>query len=216
MLDKQISTIFDSITNQWDKNTIQISIKETLLQKRKRVSSEEEYFTSLCQNIAYLTETSFPIKRVLESCLQKKFFWDAANAEAFIADSQNVIKEEMESFLAEYKRKLTKNTLYESIKDAEFAYAYAKLRNDMEVDFLFSFLHPNNRSFMDSFLNCDPDEFFTTVNKICDAYANLFIQSMEDLFVYKNQEMKEQAATREEVKKQNTKNKGLFARLFGK
>ncbi|WP_312096092.1 hypothetical protein [Niallia sp.] len=210
MLDKEISSIFDTITEPWDKNTIQISIKETLLTKRKRVSNERDYFNSLCENVAYLTESSYPIKKVLESCLQKRNFWDTSNAESFIIESQNAIKGEMEDLSNTYKRKLTKSTLVESIQYGEYNYAYAKLRNDMEIDFLFAFLHPNNRRLMERFLNYQPTKVLEAIDNISNGYATLFTQSIEDLIPQQVEEIKEPiAATREKEKK------GFFARLFG-
>lgn len=211
MLDKEISNIFDSITNQWDKNTIQISIKETLLTKRKRASNEKEYFNSLCENVTYLSESSYPIKEVLERCIQNKTFWDTLNAESHIVKNQNIIRNRIGTLSNTYKNKLTKNTLLESIQYAEYNYAYSKLRNDMEIDFLFAFLHPNNRPFMEQLLNYQPTQVLTTFDNISDGYATLFTQDIVDLIPQKIEETKEQTAAIHEKEK-----KGFFARLFGK
>jgi hypothetical protein len=245
MLDKEISQIFDSITNQWDRNTIQINIKEILLTKRKRVSDEEAYFNSLCENIAYLTESSYPIKKILESCFQKNMFWDTTNAESCIMDSQNSIREEMPTLSSIYKKKLRKNSLSESVSEAEFSYAYSKLRNDIEIDFLFAFLHTNNRSFMTPFLNSEPTQFFTTIDRLSDFYTNLLLQNIGFTVPNNKEASKEVAATQVAVTRKaatqaaaarketareaaarelaarkaaaaiRTKKKGFFARLFG-
>jgi hypothetical protein len=209
-LEKEISSVFDLITSQWDKNSIQISIKETLLTKRKRVLNERDYFSSLCENIAYLSESSQAIKKVLESCLQKKNFWDTSKTESFIIDSQNAIKKDMAVLSNTYRNKLTRSTLVESIQYAEHNYAYAKLKNDMEIDFLFAFIHPNNTHIMRRMLNYHPKKFLAAFDKTSNGYATLFAQSIEDLIPQKSKignKKKESSSEKE--------NRGFFARLFG-
>ena len=211
MLDKEISKVFDSITNQWDKNTVQIGIKETLLTKRKRVSNEGEYFNALCENIVYLSESSHSIKKVLESCFQKNFLWETADAESYIVNAQKIIREEMQTLLVPYKDKLTKNTLLDSIEQAELSYAYSKLKYDMEMDFLFAFLHSDNRTTMETFLKFDSSQFFPTFDRVSDGYANFFIQSIEEFIGHKNPEDKQHLTATPETPK-----KGWIALLFGK
>jgi len=175
MLDKEISNILRYITDQWDTNTVQISIKEILLTKRKRASNEREYFNSLCENVIYLIESCRVIKALIEESLKQKTIYETSQIESIFENIQNNIKKDMKNLLNKYKNELTKSTIRESIEHVEFLYRYSKLKYDMEIDFLFAFIHPNNRSVMTVFLNYEPIEVVTTLDKASDAYTSLFI-----------------------------------------
>lgn len=72
---------------------------------------------------------------------------------------------------------------------------------------------------MTPFLNSEPIQFFTTVDRLSDFYTNFLLQNIGLTVPNSKEDLKETATTREtttrrEVKSQETKKKGLFARLF--
>jgi hypothetical protein len=55
-LSKVVGNIMDSITAEpkWDKNNLQVGLKESLLLKRGRATSQSDYLGSLHKNINFL------------------------------------------------------------------------------------------------------------------------------------------------------------------
>lgn len=182
MLDKEISNIFNTITNEWNKDTVQMSIKETLLAKRKGAADGNEYFNLLCENTIYLIESCHAIKRVLATCLKKKTLPQAFSIESALIEEQNKIRKDMGNLLKLLESRFKKDNLWESINSTEIFYSFVKIKYDMELEFLFAFTNPDNKSLMNTFLNYKPIEVLRTMESTSTAYTQLFASSMHYSF----------------------------------
>lgn len=179
-LSKNTASVIGSIMNQpqWRKNEVQNGIQQILLQKRQRASSEAEYLESLLQNVTFLIENTNGARSFLSQCIEGEQFFPPASLESFMLAVRNQINDP--NYLAQamphYKEFVYKgSTTEEQVANAEMVYSNCKLVNDMMLDFLMIFLHPENRSYMVNYLEYNSEVVVSTVFNYCQTYSRLLL-----------------------------------------
>ena len=183
VLSKNTADIFHSITAnpQWDKMQIQDRIGKVLLQARNQVNSPEEYLASLLENVTFQYAYTSTCISFLAECIDEEEF---QSQEMFHAILTNVPEQLQESNYIEENMPNFKELVYqgsnleEQVLHAETVYFHTKLINDLLIEFVGTFLHPNNREYMANYLEYHSQVVVDAVMSYCQSYSNHIIEEL--------------------------------------
>ncbi|PRO65818.1 hypothetical protein [Alkalicoccus urumqiensis] len=179
MAEKEISGVLRDVTRSWDKNAIQIDLKQELLVKRTKVSGQEEYVHLLAGNIAYLQESLYLIQSVIHRSFARRQSLNRVEVQNEIYRALQELKDNLDVSLSAYEEKFKKDTLSESTTAAEIAYSQAVLLYALQTAFLFFLLDPENRNLLKTFSVYPPGYIVSAVNEHSTFYANLLMDELE-------------------------------------
>ncbi|PLS01902.1 hypothetical protein [Neobacillus cucumis] len=183
LLSKNTAGVFSTLIRQphWEKVELQEGIKKVLLQIRESASSQEAYLESLLRNVTFQYANTNTAISFLTQCIEEEQFF---SQESFHSIMINVPKQVQDSnFIAEnmprFKELVYKgSTMEEQVLHAETFFFHTKLVNDLMVEFIGTFLQPNNREFMVNFLEYSSQVVIDAVMHYCQTYSNLMIEEL--------------------------------------
>jgi hypothetical protein len=77
-----------------------------------------------------------------------------------------------------FKELVYKGSIEEQAAHGKLVYCDSKLVNDMVIDFIGTFLHPNNKDFMINFMEYASDVVVETVMQFCKTYFGLMLKEL--------------------------------------
>lgn len=138
--------VFDYVASKIDSYQTQTVIKDTLLKKRKRVSTTEEYIETLARNIAYYLEYQKQIENLLMSMIDQKSFLSLQDIEGHLYNARNQTQSILPSLtkpvLEVYHSKFTTNN--QRIENLEFDYSFYSIRNNLMLDGIICIINNQN------------------------------------------------------------------------
>lgn len=184
LLSKNTAGIFSTFLNQphWGKEEMQEEIKKLFLKIRDGVGSKEEYLHSLLGNVTFQYANTNTALSFLRQCIEEEQFF---LQESFQSIMMNVPKQvEDSNFIAEnmnqFKEFVYKgSTIQNQVVNAERFFSHTKLVNQMLVEFIGTFLHPDNRDFMANYLEYSSEVVIETVMHYCQTYSNLILEQLD-------------------------------------
>lgn len=167
---------------QWDKIELQEWIKKVLSQIRDGVGSKEEYLQSLLGNVTFQYANTNTALYFLRQCIEEEQFF---SEESFQSIMMNVPKQvEDSNFIAEnmnqFKEFVYKgSTIQDQVVNAERFFSHTKLVNQILVEFIGTFLHPDNRDFMTNYLEYSSEVVIDIVMQYCQTYSNHILEQLD-------------------------------------
>jgi hypothetical protein len=183
ILSKQTAGVLSAVINQphWKKDQLSQKMIQVLKEIRKSVDSQEAYLETLLRNVTFLFENTNRAKAFLKQCIEEETFFPQETFHALMVDVPRQVNES--NFLAEnmprFKDMVYKgSTIEEQTAHAELVYSNSRLVNDLLIDFIGTFLHPNNKDFMIHFMEYASDVVVDTVLHHCQTYSNLILKEI--------------------------------------
>lgn len=182
-LTKQTAGVINAVTKQpkWEKDTLQAGIQKILIEKRGKVDSDEAYLESLLNNVAFYMNHTNGMNNFLFQSIEKETFYTPDSFKVYLSNLRTMVSDPAElSKMAEKQRDfvLKGETIADKARHAELAYMTTKIVNDLLLDFLTTFFHPNNREHMQPFMEYSAKVVVETVFKFCNTYASLQINAL--------------------------------------
>jgi hypothetical protein len=183
LLSKQTAGVLRAVMNQphWQKDELQKGFSKILLQLKQSVGSPEGYLESLLRNVTFLYENTNRASAFLQQCIEEEKFASQESFHKLMVDVPRQVKES--NFLAEnmprFKDFVYKgSTIEEQVGHAEMVYFNSKLVNDLMIDFIGTFLHPDNKEQMGSFMQYASNVVVEAVSHYCTTFAGLIIEEI--------------------------------------
>lgn len=183
LLNKHTAGVLGAVIKQphWQKDELTSRLKQVLDEMRHNAGSQEAYLESLLRNVTFLFENSNRALSLLKVCVEEEKFMTQENFQQAMLEVPKLVNET--NFLVEnmprFKELVYKgSTLEEQAAHGEWVYCESKLVNDMVIDFIGTFLHPNNKDFMSSLLEYASDVVVETVMQFCKAYSGLMLKEI--------------------------------------
>lgn len=191
VLSNQTANVISTIMDQphWKKDAIQSGLKEILVQIRQSVNTHEEYLESLLRNVTILYESTNAVKSFLKHSVDEEMFFSEESFHSFMLEVRSQVTDQ--SFLTENMPRFEEfvykgETIQEKEVNAELIFSNCKLINDMYIDFIGIFIHPNNREFMEPFMEYASDVMIETVYQYCTNYSGLLLEDFFKVLVDEN------------------------------
>lgn len=183
MIAKQTAGILRAVMNQphWQKDELQKGFSKALLQIRQSAGSKEIYLESLLRNVTFLFENTNRAKAFLKQCIEEEKFSSQESFHKVMVEVPRQVKES--NFLTEnmprFKELVYKgSTIEEQVDHAEMVYFNSKLVNDLMIDFIGTFLHPDNQKPMESYMEYASDVVVDAVFHYCKAFSGFIIEEI--------------------------------------
>lgn len=183
MLNKYTAEVLGVVINQphWKKDELTNRLKQVLDEMRQNAGSQEVYLESILRNVTFLFENTRRAISLLKLCIEEEKFMTQESFQQAMVEFPKLVNES--NFFVEnmprFKELVYKgSTIEEQVAHAESVYCNSKLVNDMAVDFIGTFLHPNNREFMTNFMEYASDVIVDIVMQFCRNYSRLMIEEM--------------------------------------
>ncbi|MBU8919203.1 hypothetical protein BGM25_24475 [Bacillus sp. FJAT-29953] len=186
LLSKNTADVFNAIVREpnWDKTELLEGIKKIILQARDSVGSPEEYLESLLVNVTLQSAYTNTAISFLTECIEEEQFLSHESFQSIMANVPNQVKDS--NFIAEnmprFKELVYKgSTSEEHIAYAESVYFHTKLVNDLLIGFIGIFLEPDNRNYMDNYLEYSSKVVVDAVMHYCQTYSNHILEEINAL-----------------------------------
>ncbi|WP_284035524.1 hypothetical protein [Neobacillus sp. 114] len=183
LLSKNTADVFNAIVREpnWDKTELLEGIKKIILQARDSVGSPEEYLESLLVNVTLQSAYTNTAISFLTECIEEEQFLSHESFQSIMANVPNQVKDS--NFIAEntprFKELVYKgSTSEEHIAYAESVYFHTKLVNDLLIGFIGIFLEPDNRNYMDNYLEYSSKVVVDAVMHYCQTYSNHILEEI--------------------------------------
>jgi hypothetical protein len=183
LLSKNTAEVFHAFISQphWDKVEREEGIKKVLIRLRDGVDSEEEYLEELLKNVTFQYANTNTAISFLAQCIEEEQFYPLEIFQSIMSDVPKQVQET--NFLAENMPRFQQlvyqgSDIKEQVIHAEGVYFHTKLVNDLLVEFIGTFLHPDNRDFMVNFMEYSTKVVIDTVMNLCQTYANHIIEEL--------------------------------------
>ncbi|MFP7297027.1 hypothetical protein [Neobacillus niacini] len=183
LLNKHTAGVLGVVIKQphWKKDEISNRLNQVLAEMRQNAGSQEVYLESLLRNVTYLFENTNRAIALLKFCVEEEKFMPQENFQQAMLELPKLVNES--NFFAEnmprYKELVYKgSTIEEQVAHGELVYCDIKLVNDMVVDFIGTFLHPNNQELMNSFMEYASDVVVDTLMQFCKTYSGLMLKEI--------------------------------------
>lgn len=183
LLTKQTAGVINAVTKQpkWEKEALLEGIQKILVDKREKVDSDEAYLDSLLQNVAFYINHTNGMNNFFFQSIDKETFYTPESFKVYLSNLRTMVKdpEELQKMMDKQRDFVLKGeTLEQQTRQAELAYMTTKIVNDLLLDFLMTFYHPNNREPMQPFMEYSAKVVVETVFKFCNTYASLQINQL--------------------------------------
>jgi len=183
LLTKQTAGVINAVTKQpkWEKEALLTGIQKILVEKREKVESDEEYLEGLLKNVAFYINHTNGMNNFFFQSIDKETFYTPDSFKVYLSNMRTMVKnpEELQKMMEKQRDYVLKGeTLEERARHAELGYMTTKIVNDLLLDFLTTFYHPNNRDHMKPFMEYSAKVVVETVFKFCNTYAALQINSL--------------------------------------
>lgn len=183
LLTKQTAGVINAVTKQpkWEKEALLEGIQKILVEKRGKVESDEAYLDSLLQNVAFYINHTNGMNNFFFQSIDKETFYTPESFKVYLTNLRTMVKdpEELQKMMDKQRDFVLKGeTLEQQTRQAELAYMTTKIVNDLLLDFLMTFYHPNNRELMQPFMEYSAKVVVETVFKFCNTYASLQINQL--------------------------------------
>jgi hypothetical protein len=181
VLAKNTAGVLSAVIKQphWEKEELQKGLQKVLNQIREGSSSDDAYLESILMNVTFQYANTNTARSILMQCIEEEKFIPKENFQAIMVDVPRKVKDS--NFLAEnmprFKDVVYKgDTVTEQVVNAEKVFSHSKLVNDLLVEFIGTFLQPDNRNFMVNFLEYSSTIVVDTVTQYCQAYCNQILE----------------------------------------
>ncbi len=183
LLTKQTAGVINAVTKQpkWEKEALLEGIQKILVEKRGKVETDEAYLDSLLQNVAFYINHTNGMNNFFFQSIDKETFYTPESFKVYLSNLRTMVKdsEELQKMMDKQRDFVLKGeTLEQQTRQAELAYMTTKIVNDLLLDFLMTFYHPNNREPMQPFMEYSAKVVVETVFKFCNTYASLQINQL--------------------------------------
>jgi hypothetical protein len=183
ILSNQTAGVLSGVINQphWKKDELSQRMTQVLKEIKQGVDSQEAYLETLLKNVTFLIENINRAKAFLKHCINEEKFVPQETFHTFMLDVPRQVNES--NFLAEnmprYKEMVYKgSTKEEQVAHAELVYCNSRLVNNLLIDFIGTFLHPNNKEFMVHYMEYASDVVVDTVMHHCQTISNLILKEI--------------------------------------
>ncbi|OLS40693.1 hypothetical protein [Bacillus sp. MRMR6] len=181
VLAKNTAGVISAVIKQphWEKEKLQKGLSKVLKQIREGAGSHEEYLESILRNVTYQYANTNTARSFLTQCIEEEKFIPLESFQAIMVDVPRQVKES--NFLAENMPRF-KELVYqgatpeEQVVHAEKVFYHSKLVNELIVEFIGTFLQPNNQNFMVNFMEYSSTIVVDTVTHYCQSYSNLILE----------------------------------------
>jgi hypothetical protein len=184
ILSKQTAGVLSAVINQphWKKDELIQRMIQVLKDIKQGAVSEEAYLEILLKNVTFLIENTNRAIAFLKHCINEEKFVPQENFHTLMMDVPRQVNES--NFFAEnmprFKEMVYKgSTKEEQVANAELVYCNCRLVNDLVIDFIGTFLHPNNKDFMIHYMEYASDVVVETVLYHCQAFSNLVVKEIK-------------------------------------
>jgi hypothetical protein len=186
LLSKNTAEVFHAFSSQphWDKVEREEGIKNILTKIREDVGSHEEYLEALLGNVTFHYANTNTAISFFAQCIEEEQFFPLEIFHSIMADVPKQVEET--NFIAEYMPRFRElvykgSSVEEQVVHAEGVFFHTKLVHDLLVEFIGTFLHPNNREFMVNFMEYSSKVVIDTVMNLCQTYANHIIEELNSI-----------------------------------
>lgn len=183
ILSKQTASVLSAVINQphWKKDELSQRMIQVLNEIKQGVDSEEAYLETILRNVTFLIENTNRAIAFLKHCIDEEEFVPQETFHALMLDIPRQVNES--NFFAEnmprFKEMVYKgSTKEEQAANAELVYCNIRLVNDLLIDFIGTFLQPNNKEFMIHFMEYASDVVVDTVMHHCQNISNLILKEI--------------------------------------
>ena len=183
LLNKHTAGVLSAVIKQphWKKDELSSKLKQVLDEMRHDARSQEVYLESLLRNVTFLFENTNRATSLLKVCVEEEKFMTQENFQQAMLEVPKLVSET--NFFAEnmprFKELVYKgSTIEEQAAHGELVYCDSKLVNDMVIDFIGTFLHPNNKDFMSNFMEYASDVVVETIMQFCKTYSGLMLKEL--------------------------------------
>lgn len=183
LLSKNTAAVFNAFISQphWDRVEREDGIKKVLIQIRESVGSPEEYLEALLGNVTFQYANTNTAIAFFRQCIEEEQFFPLEIFHSMMADVPNQVQES--NFIEENKPRFQELVyqgpgLEEQVANGESVFFHTKLVNDLLVEFIGTFLQPDNRDFMVNFLEYSSKVVIDTVMNLCQTYTNHIIEEL--------------------------------------
>jgi hypothetical protein len=183
ILSKQTAGVLSAVMNQphWKKEELPQRLTQVLKEIKQGVNSQEAYLETILKNVTFLIGNTNRAIAFLKHCIDEEKFVPQETFHTLMLDVPRQVNES--NFFAEnmprFKDMVYKgSTEEEQVANAEFVYCNVRLVNDLLIDFIGTFLQPNNKDFMIHFLEYASDVVVDTVMHHCQNISNLILKEI--------------------------------------
>ncbi|MDR7079313.1 hypothetical protein J2Y03_004371 [Neobacillus niacini] len=186
MLNKYTAGVLSAVIKQphWKKDELSNKLNQVLDEMRQNAGSQEVYLESLLRNVTFLVENTNRAISLLKLCIEEEKFMTHESFQQAMLEVPRLVKESnfFVQNMPRFKELVYKgSTLEEQVAHAESVYCDSRLVNDMVIDFIGTFLHPNNKEFMINFMEYASDVIVDTVMQFCKTYSSLMLKEMNSM-----------------------------------
>jgi hypothetical protein len=186
LLNKHTAGVLGAVINQphWNKDELSNNLKKVLDEMRENAGSPEAYLDTLLRNVTFLFENTNRALSILKFCVEEEKFITQESFQQAMLEVPKLVKET--NFFAEnmprFKELVYKgSTIEDQVANGEFVYCNCKLVNDMVIDFIGTFLQPNNKDFMVNFMEYASEVIGETVMEFCKTYSSLMLKELNTM-----------------------------------
>lgn len=183
LLNKHTAGVLGVVIKQphWKKDELSSRLKQVLDEMRQNAGSQEAYLESLLRNVTFLFENTNRAISLLKFCVEEEKFMTQENFQQAMLEVPKLVNET--NFFVENMHRF-KDLVYkgssieEQATHGELVYCDIKLVNDMVIDFIGTFLHPNNKDIMINFMEYASDVVVETLMQYCKTYSSLMLKEL--------------------------------------
>lgn len=183
MLNKHTAGVLGVVIKQphWQKDELSNRLKQVLNDMRQNAGSPEVYLESLLRNVTFLIENTNRAISLLKFCVEEEKFMPQENFQQAMLEVPKLVNES--NFFAEnmprYKELVYQgSSTEEQVAHGELVYNEIRLVNDMVIDFIGTFLHPNNKEVMSGFMEYASGVVVDTLMQFCKTYSGLMLKEL--------------------------------------
>jgi hypothetical protein len=183
VLAKNTAGVLSAVIKQphWEKEELQKGLQKVLRQIREGAGSDDAYLEAILRNVTYQYANTNTARSILMQCIEEEKFLSKESFQAIMVEVPRKVNES--NYLAENMPRF-KDIVYkgdthtEQIVNAEKVFSHSKLVNDLMIEFIGTFLQPDNRNFMVNFMEYSSSIVVDTVTHYCQAYSNQVLEEL--------------------------------------
>jgi len=186
MLNKYTAGVLSAVIKQphWKKDELFNKLKQVLDEMRQNAGSQEVYLESLLRNVTFLFENTNRAISLLKLSIEEEKFMTQESFQQAMLEVPKLVKES--NFFVQNMPRFKElvyqgSTIEEQVVHAESVYSDSKLVNDMVIEFIGTFLHPNNKELMINFMEYASDVIVDIVMQYCKTYSSLMLKEMNSM-----------------------------------
>ncbi|MDQ1146041.1 hypothetical protein QE429_002868 [Bacillus sp. SORGH_AS 510] len=186
LLSKNTAEVFHAFISQphWDKVEREEGIKKVLIRLRDGVDSEEEYLEELLKYVTFQYANTNTAISFLAQCIEEEQFFPLEIFHSVMADVPKQVEETnfLEENMPRFQQLVYQGSdIKEQVIHAEGVYFHTKIVNDLLVEFIGTFLHPDNRDYMVNFLEYSSKVVIDMVMYFCQTHSNLIAEELNTI-----------------------------------